>query len=290
MTGRNFLFAVFTLFVSAILCFSSFSQEKKNYQVVCIAFYNLENLFDTINTPGVNDFEYTPQGPKQWNAKRYYEKLDNMAKVIAEIGLDHTPHGPAIIGVSEIENEMVLIDLAKRNAISSQNYQVVHYDGPDRRGVDVALLYQPAYFKVINSVSYRLTIPGMENFFTRDQLLVSGELHGEMIHIIVTHWPSRSGGEKRSRPLRIAAADLGRHIVDSIQQADPNAKIIFMGDLNDNPDDISVANHLRSAPEISAMRESDLYNPFYSFFKKGIGTLAWRDADRKSTRLNSSHT
>ncbi len=277
MIKRFFHLRVIALVTSILLFLPSLGQEKKEFKVVCIAFYNLENLFDTLDTPGVNDFEYTPQGPKQWNAKRYYEKLDNMAKAIAEIGTEHTPHGPALLGVSEIENEAVLIDLAKREPIASRDYRVVHYDGPDRRGVDVALLYQPRYFKVTNSKSYRLTIPGRDDFFTRDQLLVSGELDGELIHIIVTHWPSRSGGEMRSRPLRIAAADLGRHIIDSIQQVDPKAKIIFMGDLNDNPDDTSVTNHLRSVSEISNMKQDDLYNPFFSFYQKGIGTIAWRD-------------
>jgi hypothetical protein len=268
------------LIIIAIIAipFVLFAQEKRDFKVVCVAFYNVENLFDTINTPGVNDIEYTPKGANKWNTKKYTEKLNNLAKVISEIGVDHTPHGPAILGVAEIENFDVLKDLVKEDAIASRNYQIVHYDGPDRRGVDVALLYQPAYFKVTNSKSYTLRIPGKDDFFTRDQLLVSGELHGEPFHFIVTHWPSRRGGEKRSRPLRIAAAQLGRHIIDSIQRIDPNAKVIFMGDLNDNPDNESVVKHLRTQPEISAMGDTDLYNPFYSFFKKGIGTLAWRDS------------
>jgi len=228
------------------LPYLALSQEKKDYKVACIAFYNLENLFDTLDTPGVNDFEYTPAGPKQWNTKKYLEKLDNLSKAIAEIGTEFTPLGAVIIGVSEVENRDVLVDLAAQGPIASRNYEIVHYDGPDKRGVDVALLYQPRYFTVTNSKSYRLIVPGRDDFFTRDQLLVSGVMDGDTIHIIVTHWPSRSGGESRSRPLRIAAADLGRHIIDSLQQANPKAKIIFMGDLNDNPDDISVVRHLKS--------------------------------------------
>lgn len=265
------------LFLSTIIVFAVSAQEKRDFKVVCVAFYNVENLFDTINTPGINDVEFTPQGPNNWNTPKYFEKLDNLARVISEIGTDFTPHGPAIIGLSEVENEVVLEDLAKRKAIASRNYQVVHFYGPDARGVDVALMYQPEYFKVTNSKSYRLTIPGRDNFRSRDQLLVSGELHGELMHFIVTHWPSRRGGESRSRPLRIAAADLGRHIIDSLQRLDPNAKIIFMGDLNDNPDNISVTKHLRAVSEAKDMKEGDLFNPFFSFYKRGIGTLAWRD-------------
>jgi hypothetical protein len=269
-------FSVFLLFL--VISSAVFAQEKKEFKVACIAFYNLENLFDTINTPGIDDFEFTPDGPNRWNSPKYWEKLNNLARVISEIGTDYTPHGPAILGVCEIENETVLEDLAKQKAIASRNYKVVHHYGPDRRGVDVALMYQPEYFKVTNSISYRLTIPGRDNFFTRDQLMVSGELHGELIHVIVNHWPSRSGGESKSRPLRNAAADLSRYIIDSLQRIDPNAKIILMGDLNDNPDNASVIKHLRARPEIKKMKDdSDLYNPFYSLYKKGIGTLAWRD-------------
>jgi hypothetical protein len=269
-------FSVFFLFVA--ISSSLFAQEKKEFNVACVAFYNLENLFDTIITPGIDDFEFTPDGPNKWNSPKYWEKLGNLARVISEIGTDYTPHGPAILGVCEIENETVLEDLAKQKAIASRNYKVVHHYGPDRRGVDVALMYQPEYFKVTNSISFRLKIPGRDDFRTRDQLMVSGELHGELIHIIVNHWPSRSGGESRSRPLRNAAADLSRYIIDSLQRIDPNAKIILMGDLNDNPDNASVIKHLRAKPEIKKMKDdTDLYNPFYSLYKKGIGTLAWRD-------------
>lgn len=275
--SKNAISRLLTLALVLVLTLSGFAQEKRDFKVVCVAFYNVENLFDTLNTPGVNDIEFTPDGPNKWNSPKYFEKLDNLARVIAEIGTDFTPHGPAILGVSEIENRDVLEDLVKREAIASRNYQVVHYDGPDRRGVDVALLYQPEYFKVTNTKSYRLTIPGRDNFFTRDQLLVSGELHGELMHFIVAHWPSRSGGESRSRPLRVAAADLGRHIVDSLLRVDPNAKVILMGDLNDNPDNLSITKHLRAVAEVKDMKDDNLYNPFFNLYKKGIGSLAWRD-------------
>lgn len=255
----------------------TFSQKEKQYKVVNIAFYNLENLFDTLDTPGVNDTEYTPEGLNKWNTKKYYEKLENLSVVISKIGTDVTPHGPAIIGVSENENRAVLEDLVKQEAIAERNYHIVHYDSPDKRGVDVALLYQPEYFEVTNSISHRLTIEGRDDFYTRDQLLVSGLLNGEEFHFVVSHWPSRSGGESRSRPLRNAAADLGRHIIDSVLSINPNAKIIYMGDLNDNPDNQSVLKHLRAKPDAGKLEEGDLYNPFYDFHKKGIGTLAWRD-------------
>lgn len=276
-TSTKYLAKFSIILFTLLLSIYTYAQEKKEYNVVCVAFYNLENLFDTIDTPDVNDFEYTPGGPNEWNTTKYISKLKNLSKAVSEIGTDFTPHGPAILGVSEIENRFVLEDLVKQELIASRNYQIVHYDGPDRRGVDVALLYNPAYFKVTSSKSYRLKIPGRDNFYTRDQLLVSGELQGDPIHIIVGHWPSRSGGESRSRPLRNAAAALGRHIIDSIQNVDPNAKVVLMGDLNDNPDNESVLKILRALPEQKDMKDSDLYNPFFNLYKKGIGTLAWRD-------------
>ncbi len=266
-----------TLTLFTIIPLIGFSQKEKQYKVVNIAFYNLENLFDTIDTPDVNDFEFTPEGPNKWNSKKYYEKLENMARVISKIGTDVTPHGPAVIGVSEIENSTVLEDLAKQEAIADRNYQVVHIDGPDKRGVDVALLYQPEYFELTNKISHRLTIEGRDDFFTRDQLMVSGMLDGEEFHFIVGHWPSRRGGESRSRPLRNAAGDLGRHIIDSILNVNPNAKIVYMGDLNDNPDNASVLKHLQAKPDLDKVSEGELFNPFFDFYKKGIGSSAWRD-------------
>jgi hypothetical protein len=274
---KKIIFNTSLVLFAILFVINSSAQEKKDFKVACIAFYNVENLFDTINTPGVNDFEFTPEGPNKWGSTRYNEKLNNLAKVISQIGTEHTPHGPAIIGLSEIENRIVLEDLVNTELLKSKNYQIVHFDGPDRRGVDVALFYQPTYFKVTNSKSYRLKIPDRDDFFTRDQLLVSGEFHGEMMHIIVNHWPSRSGGESKSRPLRNAAAALSRHIIDSLQALDPNAKIIHMGDLNDNPDNESVLTILRSKPSSVKLEAGDLLNPFFDIYKKGIGTLAWRD-------------
>lgn len=261
-----------------VMTIAVFSQTEKNYRVGCIGFYNLENLFDTIDTPDVNDLEFTPTGEKKWNSPKYFEKLDNMASVISQIGTDVTPDGVAILGISEIENKSVVVDLIKREKLKGRNYNIVHYDSPDKRGVDVGLIYQPKYFKLTNSASYTLKIAGMDDFFSRDQLLVSGEFDGQLIHIIVNHWPSRRGGEKRSRPLRIAAADLTRSIADSILALDKNAKIIIMGDLNDDPINESVKKHLRTVKEKTEVVDSVFYNPMENLHKKGIGSLAYRDA------------
>jgi len=254
------------------------AEEKKQYQITCVAFYNLENLFDTLDTPDVRDTEFTPSGSKLWTGKRYWEKLDNMAKVIASMGEEHLKTGPAVIGVSEIENRMVLEDLVKTDRLKALNYGIVHYDSPDRRGIDVALLYQKDKFTPSSSNSYELTIEGNPDFRSRDQLLVSGDLMGERIHVIVNHWPSRSGGEKRSRPLRNAAADLSRAIVDSIQKTENNAKIFIMGDLNDDPVDPSLKEHLKAKADSKDLAVNDLYNPMEKIFNAGNGSLAYRDA------------
>lgn len=254
----------------------AFSQQEKSYKIASIAFYNLENLFDTINQEGVNDFEFTPEGPKQWNSQRYWEKSNHMAKVIANIAIDITPDGPAILGVSEIENISVLEDLVKDKQIASRNYQIVHYDSPDRRGVDVGLLYNPTYFTVTNSQSRRLTIEGMDDFRTRDQLVVSGIFDGEPMHFIVIHWPSRYGGEKRSRPLRNAAAQLSRSIIDSLLAINPEAKVVLMGDYNDDPNNESVRKYLNASCK-TKLKADQLYNATEPLFKKGIGSLAYRD-------------
>lgn len=254
----------------------SHAQQKKLYRVSCIGFYNLENLFDTI--PGSNDTEFTPDGVNRWNSERYYHKLDNMSDVISQIGGEMFPGGPVILGVSEIENRSVLEDLVATPKLKASGYSIVHYDSPDRRGVDVGLLYRPEFFKVTSSRSVFLSIPDDSTFRTRDQLVVSGMLEGEQIHVIVNHWPSRRGGEKRSMPLRMAAAKLTKSIVDSIQRVEPNAKIIIMGDLNDDPNCESIEKGLGAKSDAKKLKTGELFNAMYGLYRDGIGTLAYRDS------------
>jgi hypothetical protein len=268
----------FLVLVVILLTTSIKAQEERLFKVGCIAFYNVENLFDTIDDPNKNDAEFLPDGSYRWSSKRYHQKLERLAEVIAGIGTEYTPDGPAILGLSEIENKAVIEELVLQPEIRSRNYQVIHYDSPDRRGVDVGLIYQPKYFQPTNSKSYTLKVEGMDDFFTRDQLVVSGLFDGEPMHFIVGHWPSRRGGEKRSLPLRVAAGALSRHIADSILQLDKDAKIVVMGDLNDNPTNKSVADALKAKGSSDKLNEGDLYNPMYALYKKGIGSNAWRDS------------
>ncbi|GGK23658.1 endonuclease [Yeosuana aromativorans] len=257
------------------------SQTKKTFKIHTIAFYNLENLFDTINDPTKFD-EASPMMELKANRSEIYKrKIHNMAHVIADIGFDDTHNSPVAIGVSEVENREVLEDLINDPQLLDKNYGIVHYPSPDARGIDVALLYQKQFFTPTSTSSHELKIYDDETrkrVYTRDQLLVSGNLDGDPIHIIVNHWPSRSGGEARSRPRRIAAAKLTKHLVDSLQIIDPYAKVFIMGDLNDDPTNASIKDVLKTEKDKDKVKFKEIYNPFENFFRNGIGTTAYRDA------------
>jgi len=253
--------------------------EQKKFVSVIIGFYNLENLFDTINQPDVKDGEFTPEGVKHWDSEKYWTKQEHMAKVISEMGTDVNPDGVAILGISEIENRSVIEDLIKEPTLKNRRYKIIHYDSWDRRGVDVGMIYNPKYFRPYKTSSHRLYIEQLKDFRTRDQLLVDGVLvGGDTIHIIVNHWPSRYGGEKRSRWLRNAAADLSKKIADSILAENPDARILMMGDLNDDPVNESVSVHFGAKGKINKVKDGEFFNPMYDFYKKGLGSLAYHDS------------
>jgi hypothetical protein len=259
---------------------SFWSVRGQSYKAGLIAFYNLENLFDTINNEGVLDEEFTPEGLDRWTGEKYRKKLNNMAEAISRIGEDDGwKGGPAVLGVSEIENRGVLEDLIAQPALKGSGYQIVHYDSPDLRGVDVALLYRTRFFRVTASTSNELRIfdEKGERVYTRDQLVVSGLFDGEPMHFIVNHWPSRSGGELTTRPRRNAAAQLTRKLVDSLLAIDRNAKVFVMGDLNDDPSNESLRRYLKAAADPEKLKDDELFNCMYPLFKKGIGSLYYRD-------------
>lgn len=257
------------------------SQELKKFKVLTVCFYNLENLFDTEDDPLTYDNDRTPEGKDHWTLEIYKDKHSNMAKVIADVGRDLTGKAPALIGVAEIENRRVLEDLVNQPELLPFDYGIIHFDSPDRRGIDVALLYQKALFTPTNYTAKPLLIYDREDrekrIYTRDQLVVSGKLDGEMIHVIVNHWPSRSGGEARSRYKRVKAAELNKRIIDSLHSTDPYAKIITMGDMNDDPNNRSIKRILGAKAEKEEVGPKELFNPMEAMFKKGLGTLAWRD-------------
>lgn len=261
------------------LCLS-LSAQSKEYKIAAVGFYNFENLFDTIDTPDVNDTEFTPNGGKGWNTSKYQEKLGNLAYVINSMGTDKAAAGISVLGVSEIENVLVLEDLVAHPALEKKDFGIIHHDSPDERGIDVALLYRKNHFTVENTETFYVELfrdDGSINY-TRDVMLVSGFLDGDKMHFLVNHWPSRSGGEKRSEGGRAKAADVNRMVLDSLYANEPDAKIIVMGDLNDNPTNVSVTEHLGAANKMKELKHKDIFNPMGELFKKGYGSNAWRDS------------
>lgn len=276
--------------VFALLTLTSFAQEKK-YVVHTIGFYNLENLFDTIPNPEIYDSEFTPKGARGWGKKKYEKKLQNLSRVISEIGTDENPNMPTVLGVSEIENRGVLEDLIKMPELQKADYGIVHFDSPDRRGIDVGFLYQKRHFKPTSYKNIPLYIYDKSDskfkdanngkgkrVYTRDQLLVTGVLEGEEVSFIVNHWPSRSGGEKKSSPNREAGAALNKKIIDSLYQINPNAKVITMGDMNDGPYNKSVKEVLNAKGKREDVKEFGMFNPMVKMSEDGLGTIAYRDA------------
>ncbi|HET8753509.1 MAG TPA: endonuclease/exonuclease/phosphatase family protein [Salinimicrobium sp.] len=278
MKNSGFLWLLLMVF---IIPGRLFSQEKVEYKILTVAFYNLENLFDTINDPITFDDDRTPEGKDQWTQKIYEDKLKKMSFAISQIGVEEAGNSPVLLGVSEIENQEVLEDLIKQPALVDKNYGIVHYDSPDRRGIDVALLFQIGHFQPRNSVVHELVLFDSKNpdqrVYTRDQLVVSGILEGEEINIIVNHWPSRSGGTTVSSYKRELAAALNRKIIDSLQKINPYAKIITMGDLNDDPQDKSIKVILGARADKEKVEFKGLFNPMAAIAKKGIGSLGYRD-------------
>ena len=239
----------------AVFCLSPCMAQDKKVATFGVAFYNLENLFDTINNNGKYDLEFSPAGSRKWDGNKYKSKINNLSYAISQMTTKTTPIGPAVIGVSEIENITVLQDLVKADAIKDWNLQIVHHDSPDARGVDVGLLYNPALFRVLKVENHTLEIPELPKFKTRDQMCVIGLMGTKQtgysrVAIIVNHWPSRRGGEAESSWLREAAAALNAKISADLLKQYPDIGIITMGDMNDDPYNKSVSQILGAVKNI----------------------------------------
>jgi len=246
--------------------FSFFKSSGKIDQAYTIAFYNLENLFDTKDDPTTLDDDFTPKGRKNWNYKRYRNKIRKLGNVIAQLGTDRSFYSPAIVGVVEVENQKVLEDLVLSKNLKKHQYGIVHYDSPDERGIDVALLYKKELFELLHSETFPLYLEDDRGNrdYTRDILLVKGNLNGELIYVLVNHWPSRRSGEDLTEKKRIKAAELATSITANIIAENENAKIIIMGDFNDDPSNASVKNYLVN---------NTFYNPMERLINTGNGTL-----------------
>ena len=289
---KNLLTFLFTFYA-----FASVSAQEKKFKVQTIAFYNVENFYDTINDPKTNDDEWI------YTVKNFKKKVSNLAKVISTIGVGDNQNSPVVIGLAEVENRRVLEALVNDPQLKDKDYGIIHFDSPDRRGIDNALLYQKKYFTPTSSKNIPLMIyddyakPESKEkvdandkddkieadtksgrIYTRDQILVTGLLDGEEISFIVNHWPSRRGGEAISSPLREQAAALNKKIIDSLYKINPDAKVITMGDLNDGPYNKSIKKVLGAKAKKEEVKPFGMFNPMEEMSNRGVGTLAYRDA------------
>ncbi|PWG04590.1 endonuclease/exonuclease/phosphatase family protein [Polaribacter aquimarinus] len=242
--------------------------SKKEENTITVGFYNVENLFDTKDNPNTLDDDFTRNGKKKWGYKRYKKKIKRLSSVISQLGIHRSKLPPAIVGLVEVENAKVVSDLVNSSNLRRHHYGFVHYDSPDERGIDVALLYNKLVFELIDSETFPVYLEDEEGArdYTRDILKVSGNLKGELVHILVNHWSSRREGAKATEHKRISAAKTARSIIDDIREKELNPKIIIMGDFNDDPTSKSIKEHLVL---------DDFYNPMQSLLAKGNGTLTY---------------
>ncbi len=262
----NILFVYCLLFAASP---GGFAQGK-----IAVAFYNCENLFDIVDDPAKNDEEFTPGGKYHYTEKIYRQKLHNIAAVLQAM---NNARGPAIIGLAEVENSIVLNDLTHQSEIADHKYQYVLHDGPDPRGINVALVYDPALFRVLKSEPVHIDISATGGkSVTREVLHVHGILAGDTVDVFVNHWPSRRGGEDESGPKREIAANVNKKAADGLLKKNRNARIIIMGDFNDNPDDKSIATILSAKADVRNVTATQLYNPFANIYRSGTGTEVFK--------------
>jgi predicted extracellular nuclease len=254
----------------ALLAFSC-SQEKKEYS---IAFYNVENLFDTLNDPNTWDDDFTPDGKLEYTKKRYENKLTHLSEVLSSINKNELP---AIIGLCEIENRSVLEDLIDQEKLKKGKYGIVQTDSPDARGIDCALLYQKSAFKPLNQNFIGIHFPSEPNFKTRDILHVQGVLAAkDTLDIFVNHWPSRRGGMEESEKYRVFVAEQLKMALTQVQKKNPDAKIIIMGDFNDEPTNKSAEEILGATNKKDSSNPEELYNLMYDLKMDGKGSYNYQ--------------
>ena len=301
---RRILFTLALAF-AALTTLTSFTtgqhQQPKRYALYGVAFYNLENLFDTLHDAGKNDYEYLPSGTNKWGKMKYEAKLHNMARVLSELCTDKLPQGPAVIGVSELENHLALEDLLHQPSLAGRGLKYVDVAGPDRRGVECAFIYNPRFFQMERymhvpyyyapsgrvddplvgfytdeqgEVQAYTDLKGDTTHITRGFLVMQGLLAGERMFFIVNHWPSRAAGsEARER-----AGYQVRMLKDALMASHPEAKVMIMGDMNDDPADKSMTTALGCKHQTDKVKKAtDLFNPWHeTLYKRGQGTLLYQ--------------
>ncbi len=263
------------------MVFSLFRKKKKDH-LHTIAFYNLENLFDTIDDPDTMDDDFTPDGFKRWTPKRYRKKIYKLAKTISEIGLESTKKPPALVGIAEVENETVVQDLINAAPLRNIDYEYVHYDSPDERGIDTGLLYHKSNFELLFSEPIPLLLYNEEGErdTTRDILYVHGKLNGEAVHVFVNHWPSRRDGAAETDYKRMEAAKTIKLKMAEIEKQVIDPNYIVMGDFNDNPDSNSIQ---------LLIKDSNLYNPMEKLGSPERGSANYRRSWSLFDQIMVSH-
>ena len=249
--------------------FPSLSTSKQSKKITTIGFYNVENLFDTVDNPKTFDDDFTADGKKKWNYKRYKIKIKKLSSVISQLGMNRSKYPPALVGLVEVENAKVVSDLVNSSNLRKHHYGFAHYDSPDERGIDVALLYNKQVFEYLGSETFPVFLENDEGErdYTRDILKVTGNLHGELVHVLVNHWSSRREGAEKTEPKRIIAAETARSIISTIRDKESDPKIILMGDFNDDPTSKSVKEYLVA---------DDFHNPMTSLLDRDeTGTLTY---------------
>lgn len=268
MLNKNLLLLIIILVFSA-----GCTAQKKDGNTCAIAFYNLENLFHPDNDPKTDDEEFTPQGAFHYTDNIYRQKLHNIATVLQQLGTDADDNGAALIGVAEVENGKVLADLLSQSEIKPRNYKYAWFDSPDPRGIDVALIYNPKKFTLLKAVPIGTDVSEDD---TRDILQATGVLMGDTVHVLVNHWPSRREGKNQTAGKRYAAAARNRKLIKQIQALNANAKILLMGDFNDNPTDASIVNELGAFANKAQVNNQGLYNPMADIYTSGSGSILFQ--------------
>jgi predicted extracellular nuclease len=256
-----------------LIALSFLSCDEQEISSGSIAFYNVENLFDTKDDPNKYDEQYTPTSDRRWDDKKYETKLSNLAKVISQIADNKAP---TFLGLCEIENRAVLEDLVDDPQISANDYGIAHIESPDERGIDVAFLYKKSVFTLKKTKAYQPDLSSYDDK-TRDILYVKGKLtNGEILHFMINHWPSRGEGRKKSEPKRVSAAETLASIKTEIFEDNPDAKIIVMGDFNDEPSNKSISEILNVACEIDDVEDNQLFNAFCKLENADKGSYKYR--------------
>ena len=267
------------LAVSFILCGSilalntNWNKGKKKPKPFRVMFYNVENLFDIIDDENVDDADFLPSAQANWTQERLDIKLGRIAQVIRAVGGENLPD---VVGFAEIENRNVLDLLLQKTDLKKEGYSIVHYDSPDKRGIDVGLIYRKERFTFLKSGKYPVIISDDNEKPTRDLLYVKGLLPNKSaLHLIVNHWPSRSGGAPETEPKRMVAAKTAKSLCDSIQSNEKNANILLMGDFNDYPTNKSLREVLKAEID-STVTTGNLFNLMGWQKGEGVGSHQYK--------------